>query len=95
MPDPRDQVELSSGVHPAPAAAPASPPGAGGAGQGGGGLTGRPWLSLWFRCSNTYVRAYRNGAGTGYMGRCPRCAKTIRFMVGPGGTSQRAFEVSC
>ncbi len=94
MPDPRDQVELSIGGRPhAPGAPPVSSTPTAPAQTGG--LTGRPWLSLWFRCSNTYVRAYRNAAGTGYMGRCPKCAKTIRFMVGPGGTGQRTFEVSC
>lgn len=56
---------------------------------------GRPWLSLWFTCANTYTRAYRNAAGTGYEGRCPKCGKSIRFMIGPGGTNQRTFQVSC
>lgn len=93
MPDPRDQIELSSVSSGTPDAAglsgPTAPP------PPGSGPATRPWLSVYFRCSNSYARAYRNAARTGYLGRCPRCAKTIRFMVGPGGTGQRMFEVSC
>lgn len=85
MADPRDRVEVSGG---------GDAPGGEGVSQGAAGEE-RPWLSLWFRCSGQYVRAYRNGAGTGYQGRCPGCGKTVRFAVGAEGTSQRFFEVSC
>lgn len=89
MPDPRDKVDLSLNI--------VGGPGTGGFSNEtrGEAAAGRPWLSLWFRCSNTYTRAYRNAAGTGYTGRCPKCGKSMRFMVGPGGTGQRTFEVSC
>lgn len=87
MPDPEDSVELSgadasrgSGVGPE-----------GSAGQG----AGRPFLRLWFRCANQYGRAYLNPDGTGYTGRCAKCAQSMRFKIGPGGTSERFFEVSC
>ena len=86
MPDPRDQVELTAIPRlygPESGAGSSAPSGA------------RPWLSLYFRCSNSYARAYRNSAGTGYHGRCPKCRQSIRFMVGPGGTAQRMFEDSC
>jgi hypothetical protein len=94
MPDPRDQVELSSTGSGDPAAGELYGPSCD-AGSAGGRAAMRPWLALYFRCSNTYGRAYRNAAGTGYLGRCPKCGKSIRFRVGPGGTGQRMFEVSC
>lgn len=62
------------------------PPAAGGA---------RPFLQVYFRCANFYQRVYRNAAGTHYVARCPRCGKTVRFQVGPGGTAKRRFEVHC
>jgi hypothetical protein len=57
--------------------------------------SGRPWLGVRFACSGAYVRVYRNAAGTEYLARCPRCGKSVRFAVGPGGTGQRFFEVRC
>jgi hypothetical protein len=56
---------------------------------------GRPWLGVRFACSGAYLRVYRNAAGTEYLARCPRCGKSVRFAVGPGGTGQRFFEVWC
>lgn len=56
---------------------------------------GRPYLRLYFRCANVYTRAYLNAAGDGYTGRCSACGKCINFRIGPGGTSERFFEVSC
>jgi len=67
------------------------------AGGNGGhaGLVGRPWLQVTFTCANAYQRVYRGTDGRSYVARCPKCAKDMRFVVGPGGTSQRAFQVSC
>jgi hypothetical protein len=48
-----------------------------------------------FACSGAYVRVYRAHDATHYLARCPKCAKTMRFIVGEGGTSQRAFTVRC
>lgn len=84
MPDPRDTVELGgssrpSAAPPAQAAAPAA----------------RPFLRLWFECANQYARAYRSPDGTMYTARCPSCGAPSRFPVGPGGTSERFFRVSC
>lgn len=56
---------------------------------------GRPFIQVWFRCSRRYVRCFRNARGTGYLARCPKCGRTVRFHVGPGGTTRRVFEVSC
>jgi hypothetical protein len=82
MPDPRDHVELSSARQSAERLphSRSSP---------------RPWLGLHFRCSGRYGRAYRNPEGTAYIGRCPSCGKTVRFVVGEGGTSERMFRVEC
>jgi len=55
----------------------------------------RPWLGVRFVCAGAYQRVYRNADNTAYLARCPRCAKTIRFRVGGGGTDQRFFDVSC
>jgi hypothetical protein len=53
----------------------------------------RPYLSVLFACCSVYVRIYRNADATGYHGRCPRCGKTVRFTVAPGGTPGRSFVV--
>lgn len=55
----------------------------------------KPWLGVYFRCAHAYVRVFRNKAGTGYLARCPRCARPVRFSVGPHGIEERWFEVSC
>ncbi len=76
--DPRDyKIEISSLKAPEPA--PARAP--------------RPYLSVQFKCCSVYQRIYRNNDGTAYEGRCPRCTKPVRFLVGHGGTSERFFVV--
>lgn len=55
----------------------------------------RPYLGVYFRCANRYVKTFRSVDGSEYVARCPVCAKPVRFRVGPGGTAQRFFEVSC
>lgn len=94
MPDPRDKVDIP-GIGPPltvegrPVETPRP------AGGGAGGREGRPYLRIWFKCSKQYARAYRDAAGRSYHARCPSCGKTLRFSIGPGGSSQRFFEVSC
>lgn len=80
-PDSEDQVELSGGVQAAP----------------GGGETaaGRPFLRVYFACANRYTRVYRNAEGTRYDARCPQCGQCKRFAVGPGGSAERFFQVTC
>jgi hypothetical protein len=51
----------------------------------------RPFLSVLFACCSVYQRVYKNPAGDAYVGRCPRCGRSIRFDIGPGGTSDRSF----
>lgn len=67
--------------------------------QAGPSGVGKPSLQVYFRCSNQYVRVLRasggQGAAGGYVARCPRCGKSMRFVVGEGGTSRRFFELSC
>jgi hypothetical protein len=91
MPEQRDRVEIGDRVIEGAADGGAADGGAGGR----PGPGGRPFLRLWFRCSGQYARAYRSADGTVYLGRCPKCGATSRFLVGPGGTNQRFFEVSC
>lgn len=61
----------------------------------GGPHPGRPFLQVFFRCANQYLRVHRNADGSGYRAICPSCGKRLNFVVGPGGTSERFFEVSC
>jgi len=85
MADPRDSVEIGG------AAGQPAREGSGGESEAAGGK----FLRLWFRCSGQYARAQKSRDGTMYLGRCPTCGATARFPIGPQGTSERAFEVSC
>ena len=76
--DPRDyQLDLTSLA--ASEEPPQSPRGA------------RPYLSVHFACCGVYQRIYRAADGTHYAGRCPRCAKAVKFVVGEGGTQGNRF----
>jgi len=68
---------------------------AGGVAGGGNAGVARPYLQVLFRCANQYLRVYRSADGSGYLARCPKCAKCMNFRVGPGGSGQRFFEVGC
>ena len=57
--------------------------------------TGRPYLRIYFKCANQYIRVYRKPEDTEYVARCPSCGMAKRFRVGTGGTGQRFFELSC
>ena len=92
MPDPRDyKLDVSTRTEPTSASgAPAPQPSPGGR---GGKTDARPFVSVLFACCNVYQRIYRSADGTRYDGRCPRCGKPVRFLVGAGGPSERAFVV--
>jgi len=80
--DPRDyKLDLTEGGAPAPAGAPAPR----------ASSSGRPFLSVHFACCGAYQRVYRTADGASYDGRCPRCGRPVKFLVGEGGTSSRCF----
>ncbi|TWT83396.1 hypothetical protein CA13_48610 [Planctomycetes bacterium CA13] len=54
----------------------------------------RPFLGIQFECCGIYGRIYRNAAQTAYVGNCPKCAKRIKILIGPGGNSTRFFRAS-
>lgn len=49
------------------------------------------YLGVQFACCDVYSRVYANREGTEYVGHCPRCAKRVRFGIGPGGSDARFF----
>jgi len=51
----------------------------------------RKWIGVRFDCCGTYTRIYRNANATAYEGRCPRCLRAVKALVGPGGTDCRFF----
>lgn len=53
----------------------------------------RPYLRVLFECCSIYQRIYRDPSGKSYTGRCPRCLKPVRFLVGKNGTACRDFAV--
>jgi hypothetical protein len=53
----------------------------------------RPFLSVQFACCGVYQRIYRAADGQSYQGRCPRCGKPVKFLVGDNGTDHRSFIV--
>ena len=53
----------------------------------------RPFLRILYECCQIYQRIYRSRDGQTYQGRCPGCLRAVRFRVGSGGTSARAFKV--
>jgi len=53
----------------------------------------RPYIGVRFACCDVYLRIYRSADGKTYRGHCPRCAKPVNFVVGPGGTDARTFVV--
>ena len=56
-------------------------------------IPSRPFIGVHFKCCGVYQRIYRSNDGKRYEGRCPRCAKQVRFLVGQGGTDDRYFVV--
>ena len=55
----------------------------------------RPFLQVYFVCANAYQRVFRAADQSQYLARCPKCGKQMRFQVGPDGTNQRTFQVTC
>ncbi|MEY3230806.1 MAG: hypothetical protein RL689_895 [Planctomycetota bacterium] len=55
----------------------------------------RPSLQVFFACANAYQRVLRSFDGQSYTARCPKCGMVKHFLVGPGGSDQRTFRLSC
>ena len=55
--------------------------------------TPKKWVGVMFTCCNFYGRAYLELKQNQYLARCPKCGKKVRFVIGPGGTDQRLFEI--
>lgn len=54
----------------------------------------RRFVGVHFACCDVYQRIYVNCDQTAYVGHCPKCARCIRFEIGPGGTDARMFQAS-
>lgn len=52
----------------------------------------RQFLGIMFECCNVYGRIYKNKEGTFYVGRCPKCMRSVKVKVGEGGSSNRFFK---
>ena len=52
----------------------------------------KKFLGILFDCCGVYGRIYQNKDGTAYVGRCPRCMRTVKVKIGEGGTGQRFFR---
>jgi hypothetical protein len=51
----------------------------------------RRFIGIQFACCGVYARIYVNKDETAYEGRCPKCCRQIRILIGPGGTEERFF----
>ena len=52
------------------------------------------YLGIMFNCCNVYARIYKNKDGSAYVGRCPKCMRTVKVPVGEGGTNNRFFNAN-
>ncbi len=52
------------------------------------------FLGIMFECCNVYSRIYKNKEGTAYVGKCPKCMRTVRIPIGKGGTNTRFFRAN-
>jgi hypothetical protein len=52
------------------------------------------FLGVHFACCDAYLRVYLNADQSAYVGHCPKCARRVRFAVGPGGSDARFFTAT-
>ena len=89
--DPQDKLDIA-GAEPGPTDHPNESGGRNSMDSGDAKGMKRRFLSVLFRCCNTYGRLYPNGARSHYEGRCPKCGARTRARIGHEGTDQRIFE---
>ncbi|MDD3237419.1 MAG: hypothetical protein PHV37_04910 [Candidatus Gastranaerophilales bacterium] len=54
--------------------------------------TPKKYIGILYKCCNVYGRIYENSDKTAYVGRCPRCMRSVKVKIGEGGTDTRFFE---
>ena len=52
----------------------------------------KKFLGIMFDCCGVYGRIYQNKEGNAYVGRCPKCMRTVKIRIGEGGVGQRFFR---
>ena len=50
------------------------------------------FISIHFKCCNTYAPIYKNATNTAYAGHCPRCHRPAQIQISPTGSPSRIFE---
>lgn len=52
----------------------------------------KQFLGVMFECCHVYGRIYKNKEGTAYVGKCPKCLKSVSVRIGKEGSSNRFFK---
>ena len=52
----------------------------------------RKYIGVHFECCQTYTRIYINRDKTAYVGRCPRCQRSLNVRIGDEGVETRFFR---
>ena len=58
-------------------------------GEAGAGLS---WIGVHMECCNIYMRILRRPTSRQYVGRCPKCGRSVRVRVGPEGVSSKLLR---
>lgn len=51
----------------------------------------KKFIGIYFECCHVYGRLYPNKESTHYIGRCPKCLRSLQLKIGKDGTSRRFF----